>query len=136
MSDFRFIFRARLVDLHDGDTVRLSLDRGLDGTETPEWIRLGGPSSTSALNVYAPELSDNGGASCRGFTQIWLDDRARAARVRWPFMVETWKTSGDVSKLTLGRYLGNVTDAATGESLNLAVAAYVKAQGYGGGIGS
>lgn len=132
MGDFRFVFRARLVEVHDGDTVRLSLDRGLDATETPEWIRLGGPTSASALNVYAPELGDLGGRECEGAARSWLEAREGA----WPLVVETWKTRNDTSKVTLGRYIGAVSDATTGESLNLVMSAYVKAHGYGGGIGS
>jgi hypothetical protein len=138
MTDpFRFIFRARLLEVHDGDTVKLSLDRGLDGTETPEWIRLGGPGVRSPLNVYAPELSEPGGIECQHFAAAWLAVHdALPSASGWPLVVETWKTSGDLSKTTLGRYLGNVTDAATGESLNLAVAAFVTARGYGHGVGS
>jgi hypothetical protein len=130
---FRFIFRARLLSVQDGDTVKLSLDRGLDGTETPEWIRLGGPGARSPLNVYAPELSEPGGIACRTFIEGWLFNHS--VGVRWPLIVETWKTSGDLSKLTLGRYLGNVTDT-NGASLNLAVAAFVESNGYGHGVGS
>jgi hypothetical protein len=131
VTAFRFLFRARLLEVHDGDTVRLGLDRGLDGTETPEWIRLGGPGKGSPLNVYAPELAEPGGTDCRAFVQSWLSPYRFDA---WPFVVETWKTSGDLSKITLGRYLGHVTDSA-GVSLNDAVSAFVRERGYGPGAG-
>lgn len=134
---FRFVARARLLEVHDGDTVRLGIDRGLDGTTTPTWIRLGGPVAASPLNVYAPELADVGGIDCGRFTDAWLDEHGEhSPRAGWPFVIETWKTRGDEPKKTLGRYLGEVTCAASGESLNVAVAAYVKAKGYGGGTGS
>jgi hypothetical protein len=135
VTAFRFMFRARPLEVHDGDTVRLSLDRGLDGTETPEWIRLGGPGKGSPLNVYAPELHEPGGIECRDFAQMWLDLTARGSSGRWPLLVETWKTRGDESKVTLGRYLGDVIDL-DGNSLNLAVAAFVAEHGHGGGTGA
>lgn len=128
---YRWLFRARLPaaadvpePVHDGDTITLLLDRGLDGTKTDVPLRL--------QRVLAPELSQPGGVDCRDAVLQWLVSRSRA---RWPFVVETFRTSTDLhSKVTLARYVAEVS--AGGESLNAYLLDYVQTHGYSRGIGS
>lgn len=114
-QEFR-TWRARLDEVHDGDTIRLVMDAGFDNT-TRKWLRLRG--------VFAPELKQTGGPSTRGFVQIWLDDHQGVTPAHWPFEVDTYRTSGDNDVMTLDRYVAEVRCAATQDSLNAAVLAYL-----------
>ena len=128
---FRWLFRARLPDpadvpdpVHDGDTITLLLDRGLDGSKTDTPLRL--------RRVFAPELAQRGGSECRAEAQHWL---AQHSSTRWPLVVETYRTSTDLhSKATLARYVAEVTSGS--DSLNDYLIDYVRARGYDRGTGS
>lgn len=130
---WRWLWRAQTPDpadvpevVHDGDTVTLQLDRGLDGTQTHVRLRLN--------SVKAPELNEPGGEDCRAEADRWLQQHGGG---RWPLEVETYRTSTDYySKTTLERYVADVRSATTGESLNEHMTAYITAHGYGGGIGA
>lgn len=129
-APFRWLFRARLpagVDVpdpvHDGDTITLLFDRGLDGSKTDVPLRL--------REVFAPELHDVGGEECRDQALQWIVQRSRD---RWPFVVETYRTNTDLhSKVTLARYVADVT--AGNESLNEHMRQYVQRHGFTRGIG-
>lgn len=119
------LWRASVVDTHDGDTVRLLVDRGADD-ESQWWVRLKG--------VFAPELTQTGGPETRAFVVQWLQDNGDGTP--WPYLLETFRTPrSDVDVTTLSRLVGVVT-AANGKSLNADVQAFVTAQGYPGGVGS
>lgn len=62
--------RPLVVDVHDGDSVRLVLDAGCDAAVHP-WLRVKG--------VYCPELRQPGGPEARAFTVATL---AAATEVR------------------------------------------------------
>lgn len=118
-------WRCAIIDVHDGDTIRVEIDRGMDD-ESIRWIRL--------RDVFAPELSQLGGVECRTFVETWI--RAHTDNTVWPFMLETFRTPrSDIDVVTLSRFVGMIT-AADGSNLNTDVQAYIKVQGYGGGIGA
>ena len=121
-------WRARLDDVHDGDTVRLIMDTGFD-TTTRKWLRL--------RDVPAPELVQNGGLLSETFVCNWLGDHFHYVRNTWPWVVRTYRTKGDNDVVTLGRYVADVECAHCGDSLNVAVTAFLKAHpDWPGGIGS
>lgn len=120
--------RSGYLSNHDGDTVTYVSDLG-------RWIRH--EADIRLLGVYAPELSQPGGKETRDFVAQWHADRVKG--LRWPFMVTTALVHAgtpDLSeaKLSLTRFMGTVVSIATGETLNVDVAAYVAAQGFGTGI--
>jgi hypothetical protein len=63
---------ATLLEVHDGDTVRLSIDNGF-GSRAVEWIRL--------QDVWCPELSAPGGPLARDITAAWFNEHAPAGLV-------------------------------------------------------
>ena len=118
-------WRARVVEVHDGDTVTVLLDRGMDDQSTRA-IRL--------RDVHAPELTQPGGPETRRFVIDWVGSHGDGTD--WPFLLETFRTPrSDVDVRTLSRYVGVLSSAAR-ESLNVAVQAFVTARGYDGGVGS
>ena len=119
------LWRVKVLEAHDGDTVTALVDRGHDDQST--WaIRL--------KDVYAPELSQAGGVETRDFVLGWLADNGDGTD--WPYRLETFRTPrSDVDVTTLSRYVGVVT-SSSGASLNADVQAFVTGHGYGGGVGS
>ena len=126
---WRWLWRARLPDsrdvlhpVHDGDTIWLEVDRGLDGTRTVLELRL--------KNVRAPELSEDGGVACMREAIAWLSTRNVG---KWPYIVETEMIlDGPRSRRSFDRYIATVTTPA-GESLNTAIQEYVDAHGFAPG---
>jgi len=124
--------RARLpLDLgapvHDGDTLRLELDRGFDDRSVRD-LRLYG--------VFAPELKQPGGLDTTAYVVGWLRAQADGAG-SWPLAVDSLRVRDDShEQVTLGRYLAIVYSHDRTHCLNDDVMAYVKANGYGGGTGS
>jgi hypothetical protein len=105
----------------DGDTVLLvsDLGRGIFD-ETP--IRLSG--------CWAPERGRFGAAEAAKFLDLTLaeiEERARARRMRWPFVVVTEKnTSAEPDeRRTFVRYVGELFAFDTGQSVNAEVAAFL-----------
>lgn len=141
-ADFEWRWRARLaphadvddpLGVHDGDTLTLELDRGLDGTRTLATLRLGGPTAGSDLWVDAPELEQPGGHDARLEVVRWL--LAHHTDERWPYRVQTWRTRTDrSSKATLARYIAHVT-TPDGASLNREIRAWLATTSYPHGIG-
>lgn len=119
------LWRVAVIETHDGDTVRLGVDRGIE--ESATWnVRLKG--------VFAPELTQPGGPECRSVVMAWLTNHSDGSA--WPFLLETFRTPrSDTEVMTLSRYVGRIT-AADGSCLNDVVQAFIAAQGYGGGIGA
>lgn len=119
--------RARIENVHDGDTVTAVLDQGFGDTKTIK-VRL--------LGVYAPELTQPGGEATREFVNRWLTETA-APSSTWTHTVTTARTvRSDTEVTTLGRYVATVTSLDGTRNLNAEVAEYVAAHGYGGGTGS
>jgi hypothetical protein len=112
MQEFR-TWRARLDEVHDGDTVRLVVDTGFD-TTTRKWMRL--------RRVFAPELKQAGGLECRDAVMRWMQITTHYGT--WPLEVDTYRTSGDNDVVTLDRYVAEVRDNFA-VSLNDGIVAYI-----------
>jgi endonuclease YncB( thermonuclease family) len=116
-------YRASVLKVKDGDTLRVLLDRGFDETKEID-LRL--------FDTWAPEKTDSGGPETKAHATEWVDERSEG---RWPFVVILERTKrGDHEVSTLGRYVGTLLDPQ-GDSLNSAVTAFVSARGYGHGTG-
>jgi len=97
---------ARLLDVHDGDTVKLAIDHGF-GEDAKEWIRL--------KDVRAPELDEPGGPEATDVCQSWFDEHAPDGYVQ----VTTFRTSAPLEirfRASFSRYIGIIV--ADGNSLN------------------
>lgn len=107
---------ARVVQVHDGDTVKLDVDCGFS-VHAYVWIRLKG--------VRAPELSEATGPDAKRAAQAWFQTDAQDGLV----MVDTFQTAGSTKEIneqrTFIRYVGVVT-APGGSELN----AWMIARGY------
>lgn len=90
-------FRAALVSVVDGDTVRLLLDQGCGGRQQED-IRL--------LDVWAPETEDPGGPETTAFVQGWFS----VSGLRWPLVVKTMPNTKPEpgEKRSFVRYIGQV----------------------------
>lgn len=117
-----------MTDYHDGDSITAALDQGFGDTKTIK-VRL--------LGVYAPELSQDGGAETRAFVGRWLDEvRRDAGGSAWPYVVTTARTvRSNVEQVTLGRYVATVTNADGSRNLNAEVMQFVASNGYALGTG-
>ena len=116
--------RATIIGIHDGDTLTAVLDQGFRQT-TEITVRL--------LGVFAPELKQVGGPESLAFVRDWVSG---FSTTKWPFVVTTIRgPKSDREITTLERYVAVVETIDHSHNLNIDVAAFVKAQGYGGGIG-
>lgn len=115
-------YRVReIVDVHDGDTVTVHLDLGLDECHL---IRL------RLLGVFAAELSKPGGTAARDFVTGWLATHPGG------LTVYTAKTAKGHEASTLGRWVGDVHHDPSGDSLCVAAMAWlVDHPESAGGIG-
>lgn len=119
-------YRASVLKVKDGDTLRVLLDRGFDETKAID-LRL--------LDTWAPEKDEPGGPETRAFVEEWLNSRDQNKGL-WPFVVTLQRTkSGDREVTTLGRYVGTLA-TPEGEKLNSVVDFFVIAHGYSPGIGA
>jgi len=114
--------RARVVDVHDGDTITVLLDQGFDDY-AQRTLRL--------EDVYAPELAQPGGPETRRALVEWLTGRSAGS---WPYIVTTIRTRTDRDRTTLGRYVARLSTPA-GEELNAYLIEWLRVAGYGPGIG-
>jgi hypothetical protein len=135
-------YRARRSDKirdrgDDGDTMLLLVDLGMN-VRAEESFRLAG--------VMAPEYSQPGGREAAYQMRLICEDieeRARARKTRWPFLVYTapMATLEADERRTFTRWVATVypfDHATTGErSVNEQIAAFLRAHPeWGGGIGA
>jgi hypothetical protein len=113
---FREYKVLEIEDVHDGDTITVHLDQGLDQCHTIN-LRL--------LGVFAAELNKPGGKEVRSFVTNWFDKRPSTLAGPWPLTCYTAKTKGGKEVKTLGRWVGDIHDDKTGESLCLAIMAWL-----------
>jgi hypothetical protein len=108
-------YRAALIQVIDGDTLRLEIDLGFH-VHTQQDIRL--------LAVSAPETNQPGGNEARAWVTQWLD---LSAALRWPLLVITAisRIAEPDEKRTFTRYLGTVSDIHDGRILNTDLADYL-----------
>jgi endonuclease YncB( thermonuclease family) len=101
---------ARVVEVHDADTIKLDVDCGFS-VHAYVWVRLRG--------VRAPELREPDGGAARNDTVLWLAEHAPTSLVA----LETFQTTGSGvlteihERRTFIRYVGVVT-ATNGAELN------------------
>ena len=102
-------YRARLLKVIDGDTVRVLVDLGFYARHQVD-IRLAG--------VRAPELNDVGGQDTKKFVELWMS--ASPLVLNWPLYLETSTTAliEPIEKMTFYRYVGIVRRIGTSECLN------------------
>lgn len=100
---------ARVIEVHDADTLKLNVDLGFS-THAYAWIRLKG--------VRAPELGTDAGKVARDDTMGWLKDYAPDGYVQ----VTTFQTSGAFEEIreqrTFIRYVGVIAVGPGGPTLN------------------
>lgn len=119
-------YRARIDQVHDGDTVAVTLDLGF-GLAKSLRLRL--------YDTWAPELTQPGGPETREFAAEWADWN-NPDDAEWPFVVTTQRVQAGTHEVTtLGRYVGTLA-SDDGDTLNDAVRDYVATQGYVKGIGA
>jgi len=101
-------YRAALIQVIDGDTLRLDIDLGFH-VRTQQDIRL--------LAVSAPEHNQPGGAEITQWVRDWMTHCLPGG---WPLLVATTltRTSEPDEKRTFTRYLGTVSDPSDGRVLN------------------
>lgn len=118
--------RIKPLGNHDGDTVKVLVDRGGPNEAREIWdIRL--------KNVFAPEIGQPGSQECKAFVANWLATFIDGSD--WPYMLETFRTpKSDALDMTFNRFVGIIT-SSTGENLNIDVQAFITTNGWGGGIG-
>jgi hypothetical protein len=105
-------YRASLLEILDGDTLRLLVDTGFYARHRID-LRL--------LDVSAPELRDPGGPETRDFVQAWyyqlnLD-------LEWPMLIHTQTTKliEPSEKQSFTRYIGDIHNITNGDHLNAQV---------------
>lgn len=93
-------FRAQLLDVIDGDTIRVLIDNGFHSRSEVD-LRLWG--------VSAPERNQLGGPETHAFVRAWMD-RTVQTPLRWPLYVQTYQTTTvePSQKMTFTRYLATV----------------------------
>lgn len=104
--------------VHDGDTLWLETDRG-------DWLRK--VLDVRLRGVRAPELSQPGGVECRGFVIDWLD---RWGDGRWPFWVDSYRTTSYRDVKSLERFVCDVWNRDRSRCLNFEVQSFIDAQGF------
>ena len=123
-------FPCRVIDVHDGDTVKVEVDLGFE-VRYQIGVRL--------YNVYAPELADPpdpttgspGGPATRQAVVDWLLAHSGTNRV-WPFSVATTRLPAEPD--SFDRYVGELADY-DGISLNTYVRNdFLKVRRYGRGV--
>jgi len=109
-----YVYRARAVRVIDGDTIRMEIDLGLS-IRAEHSIRVRG--------INTPELFSGDdrarGRQATDDTEAWIASSNMGAR--WPFLIRTFKDTQ-----TFNRYVADVYDAHTGESL----ADYLRTKGW------
>lgn len=112
-----------VVNVHDGDTATFHYDMG-QGTCHTDQLRF--------IGIFTKEIAEPGGTEARQFVVDWLS--------RFPahgLTVYTALTAKGNERQTLGRWVGDVHDNETGESLVIAEALWLQANPNSiGGIGA
>lgn len=110
MPSQRFVYRARVTRVVDGDTLDLEIDQGMNSRRI-ERVRL--------LGINTPEVrgpSREAGLAATEFVRAWCQlKQMEAGPESWPLVIQTEKADA------FGRYLAHVWSAKSGEYLNKAI---------------
>lgn len=118
--------RAKVLSVHDGDTLTVVLDQGF-GQMTQITLCLFG--------VFAPELTQSGGKEATEYVKNWLASFPDKVS-EWPIIVTTMRTpQSDTEVQTMGRYVGVVESLDHTHNLNVEAEAYYTSKGFLKGIG-
>lgn len=94
-------YRAQILRVIDGDTIRVLADTGFT-QRTEVDLRL--------IGCYTPEAAEPGGAHMRRIAEIWAEQwtSGPGASMTWPFLIETAQTKipEPGQKRTFTRYIG------------------------------
>jgi micrococcal nuclease len=104
IPDHQWVWRARCINVVDGDTIDVEIDAGFKSVRT-ERIRL--------LGVNTPEMKKPtyaAGQAAKGFTTSWIELSSIPVD-SWPLIIQTHKSDA------FGRYLADVWNHH-GEHLN------------------
>ena len=104
-------YQARALKVSDGDTVWFEIDQGMRSRIEAQ-IRIAGVNASELFTGADRERA----AQARDFLVSWLTERTRDQR--WPFLIHTYKLlQADGEKMSFTRYVGDVYDANSGDSL-------------------
>lgn len=67
LKDNLYWYKATIVDIHDGDTIRVNLDKGLTDWNIGKYVRF--------ARINAPELLSTGGAESLAYLKELLKDQ-------------------------------------------------------------
>jgi hypothetical protein len=118
-------YRASVLTVLDGDTLRLHVDLGFYARHQVD-LRLSG--------VQAPEMNQLGGTETKQFVENWC---ATLSPLKWPISISTSVTSSiePLEKLTFTRYIGFLYKIDTRESLNASINLFLASHPeWGGGM--
>lgn len=121
-------YRAAILAVLDGDTVRALIDTGFHGRQEED-LRLAG--------VWAPESHQPGGEQAAGVVRGWV--AALDPRLRWPVEIVTSlnKRLEPDERRTFTRYVVEIRSIASGASLNEAVRSFLVGHPeWGTGVGA
>jgi micrococcal nuclease len=107
-----FLYKAKVIKVLDGDTVRLNIDLGFSCFHVLD-LRLEGFS--------APELDEPDGMKCKGQLERLLSDPT--------VMVHTVKTQNGTDKRSFARYIGTIYNQNE-DSINMLMRRFYP-QGFG-----
>lgn len=102
-------FRARPLNVVDGDTMDVEVDLGFRARKTIR-ARLGGIDAAETYGVPADSGEYERGRRQTAFVQQWVGEHDTG---RWPLLVETETDTGKY-----GRWLARITHRASGNVLN------------------
>lgn len=104
-------YRASVIDVLDGDTLRLLVDTGFHARHQVD-LRL--------VAVKAPELNQAGGPETKEFVVDWC---SKLPPLKWPLLIKTSTTTvtEPSEKMTFTRYLGHAWNIDNDACLNVAI---------------
>jgi micrococcal nuclease len=102
-------FRARPLNVVDGDTIDLEVDLGFRARKTIR-ARLSGIDAAETYGVSTDSEEYERGHQQTEFAQQWIGEHNTG---RWPLLIETETDTGKY-----GRWLARITHRASGDVLN------------------
>lgn len=110
-----FIYRAKIEGITDGDTMKMTIDKGFRDFRYNETIRLLRVDTHEIHFVRHDSEEYERGMEEFQFVARWVREKEEAFRGKYPFILDTYK---DDERGDYERYLGDVISRADGEKLN------------------